>query len=172
MLFDEQTFLINRTISNMSTQSSSLSLRTRQEVDLPERFLRSWWHAHCMSSMTCSVYVIVNPVGKRGGCREAWLTVYVKSWCAVSMWVVSWYRLLFEGISQAVRPSCTDTASTDPCAIQIRHRVVPTDPRSSYGQWSAGDLHLDWYGPQSGQGTYQGTAAGGTPLMWTTSKLV
>lgn len=74
------------------------------------------------------------------------------------------------GVSSTVRPNCVGTAADDPCAISIRHRVVPQDPTSSYRLWSAGDLHLDWYGQQAGQGSYLGTAASGTPLIWTTSK--
>lgn len=38
-----------------------------------------------------------------------------------------------------------------------------------YNSWSAGDTRLDWLGAQSGQGSYQGQPAEGTPLAWTSS---
>ena len=76
--------------------------------------------------------------------------------------------LCLTGISSSVRPNCVANAATDPCAINIEHRVRPVDTASSYYQWSAGDTHLDWYGAEAGQGSYDGTAANGTPLMWTT----
>ena len=76
-----------------------------------------------------------------------------------------------QGISSHVRPGCVDDAASDPCAIPIRHRVVPTDPGSSYRQWAEGDLYLDWYGREVDQGDYNNTrSALGTPLMWTTSQ--
>jgi alpha-amylase len=71
------------------------------------------------------------------------------------------------GIDHSQRPGCTNDAATSSCAIPIVHRVVPTDPNSQYLQWSTGDGFLDWYGPEAGQGDYQGTPAGGTPLMYT-----
>jgi alpha-amylase len=35
--------------------------------------------------------------------------------------------------------------------------------------WRVGDTKLDWLGAQAGQGTYMGSPAFGTPLVWTTN---
>lgn len=53
--------------------------------------------------------------------------------------------------------------------IRIIHQTkVPTN-FAEYQAWSAGDDTLEWGGAQAGQGTFNGVAAGGTPLAWSTN---
>ena len=73
------------------------------------------------------------------------------------------------GIDSSIRPGCGAPAVGDACALSMRHRIVPLDATSAYLQWSSGDVLLDWYGAQVGQGSYLSTPAGGSPLIWTTS---
>jgi alpha-amylase len=40
-------------------------------------------------------------------------------------------------------------------------------PWVGYDAWRVGDTKLDWLGAQAGQGTYMGSPAFGTPLVWT-----
>ena len=76
-------------------------------------------------------------------------------------------------MSDTIGRTCVENATLDPCAIPIRHLVAPTDPGSSYGQMSDGDLYLDWWGREDEQGAYEDRLpAAGTPLMWTTDKSV
>ena len=72
-------------------------------------------------------------------------------------------------MSDAIGRTCIENATVDPCAVPIRHLVVPSDPGSSYGQMSTGDEHLDWWGREDGQGGYDNVPAVGTPMMWTTA---
>lgn len=77
------------------------------------------------------------------------------------------------GVSEIVGRGCIENATVDPCAVPIRHRVVPSDSGSSYRQLSKGDFFLDWYGREDGQSGFEGSVpAAGTPLMWTTDQSV
>ncbi|XP_076446342.1 uncharacterized protein LOC143283850 [Babylonia areolata] len=74
------------------------------------------------------------------------------------------------GIGHDHRQGCTDDAATSACSIPIRHR--DTGSGSHYAgvrAWGKGDHFLDWYGPEVGQGTFQGRPADGTPAVWTTN---
>jgi alpha-amylase len=74
------------------------------------------------------------------------------------------------GIDHTVRPGCVEDAATSACAIPISSRSLgATTHYDKYNSWSVGDSKLDWYGVQVGQGSYQGQAASGTPLAWTSS---
>ena len=65
---------------------------------------------------------------------------------------------------------CSTNAGTSGCAIPIKHRPLGTSAHfAKYNAWSVGDNFLDWYGAESGQGTYQGQVAEGTPAVWTTN---
>lgn len=76
------------------------------------------------------------------------------------------------GIDHNQREGCgdMDDLDHDPCSIPIRERILdingPVDARDA---WASGDDHLDWYGPEKGQGTFNGVAAQGTPAQWTTN---
>ncbi|XP_033100290.1 alpha-amylase 4N-like [Anneissia japonica] len=71
------------------------------------------------------------------------------------------------GIDHSQRTGCTSTATTSACALPISHNVGGTN--SKYNAWKTGDNYLDWYGTESGQGSYNGQAPDGTPLIWTTN---
>ncbi|KAK8732749.1 hypothetical protein OTU49_006906 [Cherax quadricarinatus] len=74
------------------------------------------------------------------------------------------------GIDGSQRPGCTQDAETDPCAIDITTNSLGTSSHyDKYNSWREGDTRLDWMGAQSGQGTYGGEEASGTPLVWTSS---
>lgn len=74
------------------------------------------------------------------------------------------------GIDGSERPGCTDDVSTDPCAIGITtNSLGTTDHYNKYNSWREGDVHLDWFGVEPGQGTYGGAEASGSPLAWTSS---
>ncbi|KAK6185043.1 hypothetical protein SNE40_007365 [Patella caerulea] len=64
---------------------------------------------------------------------------------------------------------CTGKTGTDPCSIPIRHKNVSS---SAATKWSVGDNYLDWQGAEINQASFNGLAAEGTPLVWTTSKHV
>ncbi|CAL1534471.1 unnamed protein product [Lymnaea stagnalis] len=77
------------------------------------------------------------------------------------------------GIDYGQRGGCSATTpvTTNPCAIPIKHN----DPGSSnhfdkVKAWSVGDNFLDWAGPESGQGAYQGRQSEGTPAFWSTNE--
>ncbi|XP_064112997.1 alpha-amylase-like isoform X2 [Macrobrachium nipponense] len=75
------------------------------------------------------------------------------------------------GIGENQRPGCTDDVSTDPCAIDMEtNSLGETDHYSKYNSWRVGDNRLDWLGGEPGQGTYQGQAAVGSPLAWTSNQ--
>ncbi|CAL1526033.1 unnamed protein product [Lymnaea stagnalis] len=59
---------------------------------------------------------------------------------------------------------------SNPCAIPIRHRGLNmTDETPGRDSWAKGDNYLDWFGPETDQGTFKGAAAQGTPAQWTTN---
>ncbi|XP_066982644.1 alpha-amylase-like isoform X3 [Macrobrachium rosenbergii] len=77
------------------------------------------------------------------------------------------------GIDSAHRPGCTDVAETDPCAIGIRTHLLGTiDTYDRYNAWRVGDVHLDWYGAETGQGSYEELPPQGTPTAWTTNNVL
>ena len=71
------------------------------------------------------------------------------------------------GIDHAQRTGCTSDADTSACAIKIQHLIGGTNEK--FNAWKKGDNYLDWYGAESGQGSFSGTAPAGTPLVWTTN---
>ncbi|KAL7644676.1 UNVERIFIED_CONTAM: hypothetical protein RMT77_004217 [Armadillidium vulgare] len=74
------------------------------------------------------------------------------------------------GIDSSVRSDCTEDAETDPCAIPIStNSLGDTTHYDKYNSWREGDLHLDWFGAEPGQGTYNSEEASGSPLAWTSS---
>ena len=65
---------------------------------------------------------------------------------------------------------CTEDAETDACAIDMTKASLGAGTHyEKYDAWSEGDTKLDWYGAQASQGTYNGQAAEGTSLAWTTN---
>ena len=71
------------------------------------------------------------------------------------------YSILLKG--------CTEDATTDPCAVAIELASLGSDPHyEKYDAWREGDSHLDWFGAEPGQGSYQGMSSEGTPMAWTT----
>ena len=44
-----------------------------------------------------------------------------------------------------------------------------TDHYDGLRAWSMGDTKLDWHGAESGQGSFEGHTAGGSPTVWTTN---
>jgi len=59
------------------------------------------------------------------------------------------------------------TTSNYNCAIRISHQ---NHLNATTNPWKTGDLHLDWYGRESGQtGWSHGIQAEGTPADWTTN---
>jgi len=74
------------------------------------------------------------------------------------------------GIDTKVRPTCTQNDATSECAIPISHKSLGTSTHyEKINIWSVGDNKLDWYGSEPGQGTFQGQAASGTPMAWTSN---
>ncbi|XP_055893859.1 alpha-amylase-like [Biomphalaria glabrata] len=76
------------------------------------------------------------------------------------------------GVDYARRPGCSASlpATSNPCAIPIKHiNLGTTSHFDKVTAWSAGDNFLDWSGPESSQGSYQGRAAEGTPAVWSTN---
>ncbi|XP_047486576.1 alpha-amylase-like [Penaeus chinensis] len=74
------------------------------------------------------------------------------------------------GIDAGQRPGCTNDVSTDPCAIDIAPSSLGASSHyNKYNAWRQGDNRLDWMGAEQGQGSYNGQAASGTPLAWTSS---
>ncbi|KAK4293347.1 hypothetical protein Pmani_033953 [Petrolisthes manimaculis] len=75
------------------------------------------------------------------------------------------------GIDEGHRPGCTENAETDICALDISTNSLGSGEHyTKYDSWRVGDTKLDWYGAQTGQGSYQGQAASGTPMAWTTNQ--
>lgn len=69
-----------------------------------------------------------------------------------------------------VTQGCTSVASSSACAIPIKHRDLGTGSHfAKVSAWSVGDDYLDWYGAESGQGSFQGLPPTGTPAVWTTN---
>ncbi|XP_032776971.2 alpha-amylase [Daphnia magna] len=74
------------------------------------------------------------------------------------------------GIDHTKRPGCVDNAGTSACAISITTNSLGTSTHyDKYNAWRVGDTKLDWYGVQSGQGSYNGQASAGSPLAWTSN---
>ncbi|XP_041359720.1 alpha-amylase-like [Gigantopelta aegis] len=75
------------------------------------------------------------------------------------------------GIDHNNMSGCSTNAQTSACAIPIRHRQLGSSLHfAKVNVWSVGDSHLDWYGTESGQGSYRGRLADGTPALWTTNR--
>lgn len=73
------------------------------------------------------------------------------------------------GIDTAQRPGCTNDIASN-CAIDFTvNSLGETTHYDKYKSWSAGDTRLDWLGAETGQGSYQGQPAEGTPLAWTSN---
>lgn len=53
-------------------------------------------------------------------------------------------------------------------AVPIEHRLDGGE-NEKFKAWKVGDNYLDWYGAENGQGSFGGTAASGTPMVWTTN---
>ena len=45
---------------------------------------------------------------------------------------------------------------TDACSVPIEHKPQSGAHFDKYSAWADGDLHLDWYGAELGQGDYMG----------------
>ena len=61
-------------------------------------------------------------------------------------------------------------AAMDPCSIPIKSHDLGTGVHyEAYNAWRKGDDFLDWLGPESHQGTFQGNKAHGSPAVWTTN---
>lgn len=91
------------------------------------------------------------------------------------------------GIDAAVRPPCTDINSA--CSLKFTvsftfgripiqklllllkqiNSLGASTHYDKYNGWRVGDSKLDWFGAETGQGTYTGQAPEGTPLAWTSS---
>ncbi|XP_064112999.1 alpha-amylase-like isoform X2 [Macrobrachium nipponense] len=75
------------------------------------------------------------------------------------------------GVDADKRPSCTEDVATDPCAIDMESNSLgETDHYNKYNSWRLGDTRLDWRGAEPGQGIYQGQAAFGSPMAWTSNQ--
>ncbi|KAK7462553.1 hypothetical protein BaRGS_00038409 [Batillaria attramentaria] len=76
------------------------------------------------------------------------------------------------GIDHSRRTGCTLVAEESNCSIPIEVRDIvelPDGHVAAYRAWSQGDRFLDWYGPEEGQGNFNGHQAQGTPATWTTN---
>ncbi|KAK3600013.1 hypothetical protein CHS0354_012680 [Potamilus streckersoni] len=74
------------------------------------------------------------------------------------------------GLDHSRITGCTSDATSSHCAIPIRHKHLGTgDHYAPLNAWNKNDNFLDWYGAESGQGSYHGRAAEGTPAVWTSS---
>ena len=63
-----------------------------------------------------------------------------------------------------------DAAATSACALDIAHNNPgSTSHYDKYNDWATGDAHLDWYGPEPGQGQSGGESPLGTPMVWTSN---
>ncbi|KAL5012334.1 hypothetical protein ScPMuIL_010885 [Solemya velum] len=61
------------------------------------------------------------------------------------------------GLDHTHKIGCTQSVDSSMCAIPIRYRNIGSSSHyGKYNSWSRGDNFLDWYGAESGQGTYQG----------------
>ncbi|CAG0900963.1 unnamed protein product [Darwinula stevensoni] len=74
------------------------------------------------------------------------------------------------GVGPDQRPGCTEDAETSECAISITtNSLGEGEHYDKYNSWREGDTKLDWYGEQSGQGSFNGQPVEGTPLAWTSN---
>ena len=71
------------------------------------------------------------------------------------------------GIDHTQRSGCNLDADSSNCAIHMQHLIGGSNDK--FNAWKEGDDFLDWYGAENDQGSYQGTPASGTPLVWTTN---
>lgn len=97
---------------------------------------------------------------------------FLDSFVTLPIWIYypSICLSVYLSIYLSVFSGCTQDAETDPCAIDIfTHSLGTISHYESYNSWRVGDTRLDWMGAQVGQGTYNGQAASGTPLAWTTN---
>ncbi|CAL4159318.1 unnamed protein product, partial [Meganyctiphanes norvegica] len=80
------------------------------------------------------------------------------------------YVFIRGGLDEARRPDCHAPASTDPCALEFYPRSLGSGSNyEKYDAWRVGDEHLDWFGVEESQGTFNGVPASGTPMAWTTN---
>ncbi|KHJ99111.1 hypothetical protein OESDEN_00904 [Oesophagostomum dentatum] len=85
---------------------------------------------------------------------------------------VGQYLFLRGGTSYAHSGACSPgpyEQDSDPCAIPIRHNTSAPPSFHEYPAYSQNDNYLDWEGAEKNQGKYNGTAASGTPLVWSTN---
>ncbi|CAH1798950.1 unnamed protein product [Owenia fusiformis] len=76
------------------------------------------------------------------------------------------------GLDSEVKQRCPSNgpASSSDCAIPMSHNSLGTSSHyDKINAWRVGDNYLDWHGAESGQGTYNGQTADGTPAAWTSS---
>ena len=52
--------------------------------------------------------------------------------------------------------TCNPDVAVDACAVEIIHKEQSGSHFDKYSAWAEGDTHLDWYGAEPGQGSYQG----------------
>lgn len=56
------------------------------------------------------------------------------------------------------------------CKISITYSAAKSGTHyDKFNAWKVNDAHLDWAGAESGQGQYNGQAAQGSPMFWTTN---
>ena len=66
---------------------------------------------------------------------------------------------------------CTNDASSSACAVSIVQNEIGNTPHyDKHNAWRVGDTKLDWYGAESGQGSYQGQLPQGSPTVWTSNQ--
>ena len=60
------------------------------------------------------------------------------------------------GLGSGSGRTCTPDVTNDACAVNIIHAAQSGSHFDKYSAWSEGDTHLDWYGAEPGQGSYEG----------------
>ncbi|KHJ92421.1 hypothetical protein OESDEN_07692 [Oesophagostomum dentatum] len=80
-------------------------------------------------------------------------------------------RVPATGVSETTRecPPLPYQQQLDKCALSIRHNTTVPSTCYEYPAWSQGDNYLDFHGPETNQGRYNGQEASGTPTVWTTN---
>ncbi|XP_071127434.1 uncharacterized protein [Mytilus edulis] len=82
------------------------------------------------------------------------------------------YLFIRGGIDERHSSGCRgmSVASMSNCSIPIQSiNLGSSGQYDAYNAWRNGDKLLDWFGPEPGQGTFQGERAFGTPAVWTTN---